>query len=145
MGRQFLENFGGRRIFSCARCHTYLTNIENFLSDSFRGSTGKALLFGAVTNVDMSEIELKNMLTGDHYVRDVNCKRCKARLGWMYEMALNHTQVYKEGRVILEQRLIVESLGIIDKEIPETPRLYASPSSASTSSSSLSTPPDSGL
>lgn len=63
----------------------------------------------------------------------------------MYEMALNHTQVYKEGRVILEQRLIVESLGIIDKEIPETPRLYASPSSASTSSSSLSTPPDSGL
>lgn len=52
------------------------------------------------------------MLTGRHMVRDVMCKNCNSKLGWMYEYATDNTQKYKEGRVILEYALITESEGI---------------------------------
>ena len=48
------------------------------------------------------------MLTGRHFVRDISCKKCDAKLGWMYEFATEETQRYKEGRVILERALINE-------------------------------------
>jgi hypothetical protein len=51
------------------------------------------------------------MLTGRHFVRDVACKKCAVKLGWMYEFACEETQRYKEGRVILERALIAESEG----------------------------------
>ena len=51
------------------------------------------------------------MLTGSHMVRDVACKKCKTKLGWMYEYAKDETQKYKEGRTILERALITESEG----------------------------------
>ncbi|KHN71054.1 Protein yippee-like 5 [Toxocara canis] len=49
------------------------------------------------------------MMTGRHLVRDVFCKRCNTKLGWMYEFAVEPDQKYKEGRVILERRLVRES------------------------------------
>lgn len=51
------------------------------------------------------------MLTGRHMVRDVCCKKCKTKLGWMYEYATDESQRYKEGRVILERALVTESEG----------------------------------
>lgn len=48
------------------------------------------------------------MLTGRHMVRDVSCKSCDAKLGWIYEFATEETQRYKEGRVILERALVTE-------------------------------------
>mgnify|MGYP002789946800 CR=1 FL=1 len=51
------------------------------------------------------------MLTGRHFVRDVSCKKCSVKLGWMYEFACDEQQKYKEGRVILERALISESEG----------------------------------
>jgi hypothetical protein len=51
------------------------------------------------------------MLTGRHFVRDVSCKKCLAKLGWIYEFAYEETQRYKEGHVILERALISESEG----------------------------------
>lgn len=51
------------------------------------------------------------MLTGRHFVRDVSCKKCAVKLGWMYEFAYEETQRYKEGHVILERALISESEG----------------------------------
>jgi hypothetical protein len=42
------------------------------------------------------------MLTGRHMVRDVSCKNCEAKLGWVYEFATEENQRYKEGRVILD-------------------------------------------
>ena len=62
------------------------------------------------------------MLTGRHMVRDVMCKNCKTKLGWMYEFATEENQRYKEGRVILEHALITESEGIND--FPPRPRNY---------------------
>lgn len=52
------------------------------------------------------------MLTGRHMVRDVSCKNCDAKLGWVYEFATEDNQRYKEGRVILERALVTESEGI---------------------------------
>ena len=51
------------------------------------------------------------MLTGRHIVRDVACKSCSQKLGWVYEFATEENQRYKEGRVILERALVTEQDG----------------------------------
>uniref|UniRef100_A0A914S0C1 Yippee domain-containing protein n=1 Tax=Parascaris equorum TaxID=6256 RepID=A0A914S0C1_PAREQ len=126
MGRYFLEHLGGRRIFSCENCKAFLTNEDELISRHFTGSTGPAFLFERVVNVEYSETQLRTMITGRHIVRDVMCKRCKAKLGWMYEYAMNEPQKYKEAKVILEKALIEMSDGIDNpvEEIRE-PRLRA--------------------
>ena len=59
-----------------------------------------------------SEVQDRVMLTGRHMVRDVYCKNCRFKLGWMYEFATEENQKYKEGRVILERALVTEQDGI---------------------------------
>ena len=54
------------------------------------------------------------MLTGKHMVRDVFCKSCNKKLGWMYEFASDKSQMYKEGKVILEKALIAEKECAVD-------------------------------
>uniref|UniRef100_A0A0N5AYP8 Protein yippee-like n=1 Tax=Syphacia muris TaxID=451379 RepID=A0A0N5AYP8_9BILA len=112
MGRIFLEHLGGNMIFSCGKCKAYLTNEDELISKHFTGSTGPAFLFNQVVNIEYSETQMRTMITGRHIVRDVSCKRCKAKLGWMYEYALNDPQRYKEAKVILERALIDVNEGI---------------------------------
>ena len=57
------------------------------------------------------------MLTGRHWVRDVYCKKCNDKLGWMYEFALEETQRYKEAHVILEKALIREKDGFVEDAV----------------------------
>ncbi|KAL5484445.1 hypothetical protein EMCRGX_G020950 [Ephydatia muelleri] len=109
MGRVFLRHPGGLRIYSCAHCDTPLTNRGELVSTRFTGATGRAFLFNKVVNLSFSELEYRIMLTGRHIVRDVSCKSCGTRLGWIYEYATEESQRYKEGRVILERALITES------------------------------------
>ncbi|VDK44133.1 unnamed protein product [Anisakis simplex] len=109
MGRIFYEHLGGKRVFSCATCEMYLSNRHEVLSTNFRGATGRAYLFRRVVNIRESDVESREMMTGRHLVRDVFCKRCNTKLGWMYEFAVEPDQKYKEGRVILERRLVRES------------------------------------
>lgn len=105
---------------------------------------GRALLFKRVVNLTYTGIQDRVMLTGRHMVRDVMCKNCKTKLGWMYEYATEESQKwvspallsiewaifsmciilffrYKEGRVILEQALIQESDGFPDPYSAPTP------------------------
>ena len=42
-----------------------------------------------------SETQDRMMLTGRHIVRDVTCKKCEAKLGWMYEFATEDGQRYE--------------------------------------------------
>lgn len=58
------------------------------------------------------------MLTGRHMVRDVACKNCAVKLGWVYEYATEDSQRYKEGRVILERALVNEQDGI-EEHVPK--------------------------
>lgn len=111
MGRVFLEHIGGTRVFSCASCDTQLTNRSELISTRFTGATGRAFLFNRVVNLNFSEVQDRVMLTGRHMVRDVSCKKCDAKLGWIYEFATEENQRYKEGRVILERALVTESEG----------------------------------
>ncbi|XP_060772097.1 protein yippee-like 5 isoform X2 [Neoarius graeffei] len=111
MGRIFLDHIGGTQLFSCANCNTVLTNRSKIISTRFTGSTGRAFLFNKVVNVQYSDVQDREMVTGRHMVRDVSCKNCNSKLGWMYEFAIDNSQRYKEGRVILERALVRESEG----------------------------------
>ncbi|KAL8611116.1 Protein yippee-like 5 [Nucella lapillus] len=114
MGRIFLQHIGGTKVFSCASCDTQLTNRSELISTRFTGATGRAFLFNRVVNLNFSEVQDRIMLTGRHMVRDVSCKKCDAKLGWIYEYATEGSQRYKEGRVILERALVTESEGFED-------------------------------
>lgn len=59
-----------------------------------------------------SDVQDRVMLTGRHIVRDVSCKNCDTKLGWIYEFAMEENQRYKEGRVILERALVTEGDGL---------------------------------
>lgn len=84
-------------------------------------------------------------------VRDVFCKNCNFKLGWMYEFAHDPQQQYKEGngypfcnfkkqkgRVILERKLLDEheesDPGLAERNRP----LTRTSSSSSVSSSGIS-------
>lgn len=78
------------------------------------------LLNRSFTNISISittysDVQDRVMLTGRHMVRDVSCKNCDIKLGWIYEFATEESQRYKEGRVILERALITESDGINER------------------------------
>ncbi|KAI8125372.1 Protein yippee [Lucilia cuprina] len=118
MGRVFLEHLGGTRLFNCAQCQTNLTNRNQLISTRFTGATGRAYLFKRVVNLTFSNIQERVMLTGRHMVRDVMCKNCSVKLGWMYEYATDEAQKYKEGRVILEYALISEIEGFPESITP---------------------------
>ncbi|CAG5866585.1 unnamed protein product [Menidia menidia] len=128
MGRIFLDHIGGTRLFSCANCDTILTNRSELISTRFTGATGRAFLFNKpinqapgstpqVVNLQYSEVQDRVMLTGRHMVRDVSCKNCNSKLGWIYEFATEDSQRYKEGRVILERALVRESEGF-EEHVP---------------------------
>ncbi|KAI7690343.1 Protein yippee-like 5 [Sarcoptes scabiei] len=106
MGRVFLKHIGGQRLYVCASCETPLTNRSQLLSTRFTGATGRAFLFNNVVN-----LSYRVMLTGRHMVRDVSCKNCDTKLGWIYEFATEENQRYKEGKVILERALVNETEG----------------------------------
>ncbi|GIX93781.1 protein yippee-like 5 [Caerostris darwini] len=115
MGKIFLTHIGGTRLFCCAGCDTVITNRSELISTRFTGATGRAYLFNRAVNLVYSEVEERMMLTGRHMVRDVSCKNCDTKLGWIYEFATEENQRYKEGRVILERALVVENFGIEER------------------------------
>ncbi|CAG9762520.1 unnamed protein product [Ceutorhynchus assimilis] len=113
MGKVFLENMGGTRLFACARCDTIVTNGAELISTRFMAATGRAFLFNKVVNLVYSKkVQDKVMLTGHHKIREVSCKSCEYKLGWMYEFSTQEDQKYKEGLVILERALVTESEGM---------------------------------
>lgn len=112
MGRIFLDHVGGDRLYACAACDTNLTNRDELISTRFTGATGRAFLFNKVVNLNYSDVQDRVMLTGRHIVRDVSCKNCDTKLGWIYEFAMEENQRYKEGRVILERALVTEGDGL---------------------------------
>merc|ERR1711988_567298 len=119
MGRVYLEHFGGSKLFLCAQCDTFLTNRAELISTRFTGATGRAFLFNKVVNLNYSETQDRMMLTGRHIVRGVTCKKCDAKLGWVYEFATEDGQRYKEGRVILERAMVTEIDGIEELALDE--------------------------
>ncbi len=57
MGRLYLEHIGGKRLFSCKQCDTFLTNRGELISTRFTGATGRAFLFNKVVNLIYRYVE----------------------------------------------------------------------------------------
>ena len=91
-----------------------------FCFPKLTGATGRAFLFNRVVNLRYSEVQDRVMLTGRHMVRDVSCKNCNAKLGWIYEFATEDNQRYKEGRVILERALVSEVEGMNEQVVQDS-------------------------
>ncbi|KAL8720620.1 MAG: hypothetical protein Q9225_002556 [Loekoesia sp. 1 TL-2023] len=106
MGLSYNVYLNSDKIFGCKNCKTHLASHDSIISRNFRGQHGKAFLFNTVVNTTQSEAVERNMTTGRHQVRDVNCKQCKETVGWKYDKAYEASEKYKEGKFILEAELL---------------------------------------
>uniref|UniRef100_A0A182PFM6 Protein yippee-like n=1 Tax=Anopheles epiroticus TaxID=199890 RepID=A0A182PFM6_9DIPT len=102
MGKIFLEHMNGPELFNCGHCDTNITTKGELISTRFVGESGAAFLFKRAVNLIYSEPFNRKLITGWHVVRDVRCKYCLLKLGWMYEFAVPHAQQYaKRGAEIV--------------------------------------------
>lgn len=107
----------------CVRCHgLFPSSVPLVLWQVSPRQTNPlcslcAVCLSQVVNLQYSEVQDRVMLTGRHMVRDVSCKNCNSKLGWIYEFATEDSQRYKEGRVILERALVRESEGF-EEHVP---------------------------
>jgi len=106
MGLTYNIYLNSSRIYGCKNCKTHLSNHDDILSRNFRGQHGKAYLFDSVVNITESEPNERNMTTGRHIVRDIQCRQCKETVGWKYDKAYEASEKYKEGKFILEAELL---------------------------------------
>ena len=126
MGRIYLEHLGGSKLFSCAECDTFISNREELFSSRFLASTERAYSFNKVVNVTYSEkptetqTSRNNLLLSannsrkseKHFTRDVFCKVCTTKLGWIYEFISDKRKQFKEGKIVIEKRFLKEESGI---------------------------------
>lgn len=94
------------RLYACGNCSTHLARCTDLLSDGFRGSTGDACLFDVAINVSRQPPEDTLMTSGKFTVQYIHCKYCDEYLGWTYVRALSASQIYKEGKFILENSAV---------------------------------------
>jgi len=127
MGRIYLEHLGGSKLFSCAECDTFISNREELFSSRFLASTERAYSFNKVVNVTYSEkptentvqTSRNNILSANNsrksekdFIRDVFCKVCTTKLGWIYEFISDKSKQFKEGKIVIEKRFLKEESGI---------------------------------
>ncbi|KAG9025664.1 hypothetical protein FRB95_009935 [Tulasnella sp. JGI-2019a] len=108
MGYKRQEYLNATRIFGCSKCGTHLTTIDSMISRQFNGQHGRAYLFENVVNIECGPPSDRTMTTGLHTVRDIQCIKCSAILGWKYDRAYEESQQYKEGKFILERNLLID-------------------------------------
>jgi hypothetical protein len=89
-----------------AYLHSLTVSHDANAPKNFRGQHGKAYLFDNVVNVTESDPNERNMTTGRHIVRDIQCRQCKETVGWKYDKAYEASEKYKEGKFILEAELL---------------------------------------
>lgn len=94
------------KIFCCVDCDTHLSTGDDIISKAFQGQKGKAYLFNRVVNVIEGDSEDRSMTTGKHTVCDIYCSDCNNCIGWKYIKAFEGSQKYKEGKFILERKLL---------------------------------------
>jgi RNase P subunit RPR2 len=115
MGRLFLENLDGDKVYSCKRCCTHLVDKKELVSKNFHGKTGRAFLFNSAVNVDFGPEKDKIMMTGLHTIKSVICKKCRQVIGWTYVFAYEQREKYKEGKFIIEKEYMLKH------KVPELP------------------------
>ncbi|RCH81991.1 hypothetical protein CU097_004782 [Rhizopus azygosporus] len=104
--RTYLE--GSSTIYGCLKCKTHLSTSDAIISRQFHGQHGQAYLFESVVNVKYGKAEDRDMTTGLHRVKDIYCIQCATLLGWTYVKAYSSENKYKEGKFILEKKLLTD-------------------------------------
>ncbi|KAL0092955.1 Yippee/Mis18 [Phycomyces blakesleeanus] len=107
MGLKYRTYLDGKVVYGCIGCKTHLSTMEAVESEDFTGVHGQAYL----VNVTQGPDEERLMSTGTHTVRSISCCKCKIVLGWTYVKAFKEENKYKEGKFILERKLIVDLHG----------------------------------
>merc|ERR1712008_39948 len=97
------------------------------MASRFLASTERAYSFNKVVNVTYSEkptentvqTSRNNILSANNsrksekdFIRDVFCKVCTTKLGWIYEFISDKSKQFKEGKIVIEKRLLKEESGI---------------------------------
>ncbi|KAI9254828.1 yippee zinc-binding/DNA-binding /Mis18, centromere assembly-domain-containing protein [Sporodiniella umbellata] len=95
-------------IYACRQCETHLSSSENVISRQFHGQHGQAFLFEQVVNVDYGKAQDRHMSSGLHRVKDVFCTHCLTLIGWTYVKAFTSVNKYKEGKFVLEKKLLMD-------------------------------------
>ncbi|XP_004505081.1 protein yippee-like At5g53940 [Cicer arietinum] len=113
MGRVFFLDLEGSS-YRCIFCYTPLALADHVLSRSFSCSRGRAYLFSKVVNVTVGPQVDRLMISGLHTVEDIFCCCCGQIMGWKYVVAHEKSEVYKEGKFVLERWRIVDD---IDEEL----------------------------
>ncbi|KAL1933364.1 hypothetical protein VTP01DRAFT_7454 [Rhizomucor pusillus] len=108
MGLKYRTYLDGTAIYGCLNCKTHLTTADAIISRQFQGQYGQAYLFHYVVNIFEGEAEDRAMTTGLHTVRDISCTKCHTVLGWTYVRAYSEDNKYKEGKFILEKKLLTD-------------------------------------
>ncbi|XP_040988454.1 protein yippee-like At5g53940 isoform X2 [Juglans microcarpa x Juglans regia] len=105
MGRVFVVELEGRS-YRCKFCKTHLALADDLVSRAFHCLRGKAYLFNNAVNLVVGALEERLMLSGLHTVADIFCCCCGQIVGWKYEAAHERSQKYKEGKYVLERRIL---------------------------------------
>ncbi|OWM85628.1 putative yippee-like protein Os10g0369500 isoform X2 [Punica granatum] len=108
MGRLYIQNLIGEKIFKCKYCRVDSASHDDIISKDFRGRFGRAYLFKNAVNISLGPSENRNLTTGLHIVNDIYCSSCQQILGWRYEKAYEESEKYKEGLYILEKERMLK-------------------------------------
>ncbi|KAI8337122.1 Yippee/Mis18 [Chlamydoabsidia padenii] len=108
MGLKYRTYLDGAVIYGCTNCKTHLSTGDALISQGFQGQYGQAFLFKSVVNIIPGEAEERIMTTGVHVVQDISCCQCNTILGWVYVKAYDEENRYKEGKYILEKKLLTD-------------------------------------
>ena len=84
------------------------------VSDHFQGPQGNAYLFLKVANViNCEKVKIKNTRRhGECLARDVFCKKCEIKLGFVIEYMERKYQRGKEGKIMIYSRMVNSSKGL---------------------------------
>ncbi|KAK4755100.1 hypothetical protein SAY87_008857 [Trapa incisa] len=108
MGRLYIQNLAGEKIFKCKFCKVDSASHNDIISKDFRGRFGRAYLFRNVVNISLGPSEDRHLTSGLHTVNDIYCSSCQQIMGWRYEKAYEESEKYKEGLYILEKERMLK-------------------------------------
>ncbi|KAI8369281.1 Yippee/Mis18 [Radiomyces spectabilis] len=106
MGLKYRTYLEGITIYGCHKCKTHLSTEESIISSQFQGQHGQAYLTDNVVNITRGKAVDLAMATGIHTIRNISCAKCDTVVGWVYIKAFNEENRYKEGKFILESKML---------------------------------------
>lgn len=98
--------------YRCRQCRVQIIEDDAIICRSFRGASGPAYLVDSCINLVFGASTPRFLKTGEHHVSDAYCCCCLTPLGWRYDVAVEKTQRYKEGRVMLEEKYLIHTASL---------------------------------